>query len=53
MLAVIAAVLAAVGYILNSAGAHTNTWLSPLSLLLAAVALLALHLAGVNWSRKP
>ena len=53
MLAIIAAVLAAVGYILNGAGDHTSAWLSPLGLGLAALALLALHLSGVTWNRKP
>jgi len=53
MLAIIAAVLAAVGYILAGSGSHVNPWFSPLALGLAALALLALHLSGVTWSRKP
>lgn len=53
MLAIIAAVLAAVGYILNGAGGNTSPWLSPLGLGLAALALLALHLSGVSWTRRP
>lgn len=53
MLAVIAAVLFAVGFILTGSGDHTSTWLSPTALILAGLACLALHLAGINWSRKP
>jgi hypothetical protein len=53
MLAIIAAVLFAVGYVLDGAGDHTNTWLSPGALVLAGLALLALHLSGVTWTRRP
>jgi hypothetical protein len=53
MLAIIAAVLAAVGYILNGAGDHTSAWLSPVGLGLAALALVALHLSGFPWGRRP
>jgi hypothetical protein len=44
---ILAAVAALLGYVLNGSGSHTNAWLSPLSLLLLAVALLALHVSGV------
>lgn len=54
MLAILAAVLFAVGYILSASAAHTNTWLSPGALTLAGLFCLALHLAGVGaWTRKP
>ena len=52
MLAVIAAVLFGVGFILQGSGAHTNAWLSPTSLLLAGLACLALHMCGINWTRS-
>jgi hypothetical protein len=52
MLAVIAAVLFGAGLIIQGSGAHTNAWLSPVSLLLAGLACLALHLCGINWTRK-
>ena len=51
MLAILAAVLGLVGYILDGSGAHTSAWLSPGALDLACIALLALHLAGINWPR--
>lgn len=53
MLAVIATVLFGVAFVLNGSGAHTNAWLSPLSLALAGLACLALHLSGVTWTRRP
>ena len=54
MLAILAAVLFAVGYILQASAAHTNTWLSPGALTLAGLFCLALHLAGVGtWTRRP
>jgi hypothetical protein len=53
MLAIIAAALFGVGFVLSGSGAHTNTWLSPSALTLAGLCLLALHLSGVNWTRKP
>lgn len=52
MLAIIAAVLAAVGYTLEASGAHVSPWLSPGALTLACLALLALHLAGVSFTRQ-
>lgn len=51
MLAIIAAILFGVGYILDGAGDHTSTWLSPGALTLAGLACLALHLSGINWPR--
>jgi hypothetical protein len=54
MLAILAAVAALVGYLLTGTADHTTTWFSPGALGLAALALLALHLAGAgNWTRKP
>lgn len=46
MLAVLAAIAAGTGFILNGVAAHTDTWFSPIGLLLGAVGLIALHLAG-------
>jgi hypothetical protein len=46
--AFLAAVAAALGFLLNGLAAHTNTWFSPLSLGLLSLALLALHLSGAN-----
>jgi hypothetical protein len=54
MLAILAAVLALVGYLLDATSSHTSTWFSPGALGLAAIALIALHLAGAgNWTRRP
>ncbi len=54
MFAVLAAVLALVGFVLAGAQARTGPWLSPAALGLAALACLALHLAGAGtWTRKP
>ncbi len=54
MLAIIAAVLFAVGYILDASAAHTSAWLSPGALTLAGLACLALHAAGIGtWTRRP
>jgi hypothetical protein len=49
MFALLAAVLALVGYILDGSKAHTSPWLSPGALTLACLALLALHLTTGNW----
>lgn len=46
MLAVLAAILAGVGYILDGTGAHTSAWFGPGALTLAALACLALHFSG-------
>lgn len=45
-MAILAAALALAAFIVNGAAAHTDTWFSPLGLLIAAVACIALHLAG-------
>ena len=54
MLGVIAAVLFVLAFILNAASASTPAILSPLSLMLAGLACLALHLIGVgtSWSLR-
>lgn len=46
MFAVLAAILAGTGFVLNGVAAHTDTWFSPLGLLLASATCLALHVAG-------
>jgi len=54
MLAILAAILFGVGFVLSGNGDHTNTWFSPTSLMLAGLTCLALHLAGIGtWTRKP
>jgi hypothetical protein len=52
MLAVIAAILFALGFIINAAAVATSAVFSPTSFLLAGLACLALQLAGVGsgWS---
>ncbi|HTX85980.1 MAG TPA: hypothetical protein VME44_27660 [Streptosporangiaceae bacterium] len=46
MLALIAAVLFAIAFLINAAGVAAGTVFSPFSLLLAGLALLAFHLTG-------
>jgi hypothetical protein len=46
MLALIAAVLFAIAFIINAAGIAPDAVFSPFSLLLAGLALLAFHLTG-------
>lgn len=46
MLAIVAAILFAIAFIINAAGAATVALFAPFSLLLAGLACLALHLAG-------
>jgi len=46
MLALIAAVLFAIAFIINAAGVATDAVFSPLSLMLVGLALLAFHLTG-------
>ncbi len=46
MLAAIAAVLFAIAFIINAASVATDALLSPLSLMLAGLACLAIHLTG-------
>jgi len=56
MLAILAAILFAVGFILDGSGTHTNAWLSPGALTLAGLFFLALHLCGIGtttWTRRP
>jgi hypothetical protein len=48
MLAVIAAVLFAIAFIINAAGIATDVVFAPLSLVFVGLALLALHLTGVG-----
>lgn len=52
MLAIVAAVLFGVSFVLQGSGDHTSAWLSPGALVLAGLCLLALHLSGINWSRN-
>jgi hypothetical protein len=54
MLALIAAVLFAIGFIINAAGVATDAVFSPLSFLLVGLALLAFHLTGAGpaWSGR-
>ncbi len=54
MLGVLAAVTAALGFLLNGLQAHTNTWFSPQSLSLLALTLLSLYIIGAgSWPRRP
>ena len=46
MFAILAAILAGCGFLLQGVQAHTGPWDSPVALGLAALALLALHLTG-------
>ncbi len=46
MLAAIAALLFAIAFIINAAGISTDAVFAPFSLMLAGLALLALHLTG-------
>ena len=46
MLAAIAAVLFAIAFIINAASVATDALLSPLSLMLAGLACIAIHLTG-------
>jgi hypothetical protein len=52
MMPTVAAVLFALGFIINGSGTHVGVWFSPASLTLAGLTCLALHLAGV-WPRVP
>lgn len=56
MLAVIAAVIFVIAYILKLTGAATDRAVDPWSLLFIGLALVALHLAGFgpawSWSRR-
>lgn len=48
MFAIISAVLFGVAFVLNGTGSDTNAWFSPMSLMLAGLFCLALHLCGVG-----
>lgn len=48
MLAVIAAILFAIAFILNATSTSTDAVFSPLSLMLVGLALLALSMAGIG-----
>lgn len=52
MFGLIAAILFAVAFIINGSGGHPDVWFSPLSLMLAGLFCLAVHLLGVGtgWS---
>jgi hypothetical protein len=52
MLAIVAAILFAIAFIINAAGASTVALFAPFSLLLAGLACLALHLAGYGTGWK-
>jgi hypothetical protein len=52
MLAIVAAILFAIAFLLNATSTSTNAVFSPMSLLLAGLACLALHLAGIGTGWK-
>ncbi len=54
MLAIIAAVIFAIAWIINATGTATNAWFSALDLLFIGLACLALHQAGIGsaWVRR-
>jgi hypothetical protein len=54
MLAIIAAILFAIAWIINATGTVTNAWFSVTGLLLIGLACLALHQAGIGsaWVRR-
>jgi hypothetical protein len=52
MLAIIAAILFAIAFLLNATSTATNAVFSPMSLLLVGLVCLALHLAGVGTGWK-
>jgi hypothetical protein len=54
MLAIIAAIVFAIAWIINATGTATNGWFDVTDLLLIGLALLALHQAGVGtgWGRR-
>lgn len=54
MLAVIAAILFAISWVLHGAGAHMPVWFDVRGLALLGFVLLALHAAGLgpNWPRR-
>ena len=52
MLAIAAAILFAIAFLLNATSTATNTVFSPMSLLLAGLACLALYVAGIGTGWK-
>jgi len=54
MLAVIAAILFGIAWVINATGTATNAWFSVTGLLLLGLACLALHQAGIGsaWVRR-
>ena len=54
MLAIIAAILFAIAWVINATGTATNAWFSVTGLLLLGLACLALHQAGIGsaWVRR-
>jgi hypothetical protein len=54
MLAIVAAIVFAIAWILNATGTATNAWFSVTDLLLIGLACLALHQAGIGtaWVRR-
>jgi hypothetical protein len=54
MLAIIAAIIFAIAWIINGTGTATDAWFSVTDLLLIGLACLALHQAGVGtgWVRR-
>jgi hypothetical protein len=54
MLAIVAAIIFAIAWILNATGTATNAWFSVTDLLLIGLACLALHQAGIGtaWVRR-
>ena len=54
MLAIIAAILFGIAWVINATGTATNAWFSVTDLLLIGLACLALHQAGIGsaWVRR-
>ena len=54
MLAIVAAIIFAIAWIINATGTATNAWFSVTDLLLIGLACLALHQAGIGsaWVRR-
>jgi hypothetical protein len=54
MLAIVAAILFAIAWVINATGTATNAWFSVTGLLLLGLACLALHQAGIGsvWVRR-
>ena len=54
MLAIVAAILFAIAWIINATGTAVNAWFSVTGLLLLGLACLALHQAGIGsaWVRR-